>query len=88
MDAHTDNPWTGATLSALRDRGLLGDPEREGPHMFAWREPQTITTALDDAGFFDATVEQVDLLFEYPASTTGGMPASICRPISRRRSAS
>lgn len=60
-----DNPWTGGTVAALRDRGLLGDPERDGPHMFAWRDPQTITTALDDAGFFDAAVEQVDLTFEY-----------------------
>lgn len=63
--AHTENPWTGATLPALRDRGLIGDPEREGPHMFAWRDPQTISTALDDAGFFDAVVEQVDVLFEF-----------------------
>lgn len=60
-----DNPWTGATLPALRDRGLLGDPEREGPQMFAWRDPQTIVDALGDAGFFDVVVEQVDLTFEW-----------------------
>jgi SAM-dependent methyltransferase len=63
--SHTDNPWTGATLPGLRDRGLLGDPERDGPQMFAWRDPHTITEALGDAGFFDPIVEQVDLTFEY-----------------------
>ncbi|MEH3055056.1 MAG: hypothetical protein PGN13_13835 [Patulibacter minatonensis] len=45
--------------------GLQGDPEREGPHMFAWREPQEIVDSLGDAGFFDPVVEQVDLVFEY-----------------------
>lgn len=64
-DGVDHNPWTGSTLPALRDRGLLGDPHREGPHMFAWRDPQVITTALDDAGFFDPVVEQVELSFEY-----------------------
>ncbi|MBO9534649.1 MAG: methyltransferase domain-containing protein [Solirubrobacteraceae bacterium] len=63
--AHTDNPWTGATLPALRDRGLVGDPEREGPQMFAWRDPAVIVDNLGDAGFFDVVVEQVDLTFEY-----------------------
>lgn len=63
--SHADNPWTGATLPALRDRGLVGDPEREGPQMFAWRDPATIVEALGDAGFFDPVVEQVDLAFDY-----------------------
>jgi SAM-dependent methyltransferase len=62
---YEDNPWTGATLPALRDRGLTGDPTRPGPHMFAWADPETITDALDSAAFFDTVVEQVDLLFEF-----------------------
>jgi SAM-dependent methyltransferase len=62
---HTENPWTGGTVSALRDRGLLGDPKREGPHMFAWRDAATIASAFDDAGFFDPVVEPVDMVFSY-----------------------
>ncbi|MDQ8043239.1 MAG: methyltransferase domain-containing protein [Solirubrobacteraceae bacterium] len=62
---HTDNPWTGATLQALADRGLQGDPTRPGPHMFAWADPATIVEALDGAGFFDARVEQVDMTFDF-----------------------
>jgi len=60
-----DNPWTGAQLPALRDRGLALDPERPGPHMFTWRDPAVITEALHTAGFFDPVVEQVELLFEF-----------------------
>ncbi|MDO9355165.1 MAG: methyltransferase domain-containing protein [Solirubrobacteraceae bacterium] len=63
--SHEDNPWTGATLPALGDRGLTGDPTRPGPQMFAWADPSLIVTALEDAGFFDITVEQVDMTFEY-----------------------
>ena len=60
-----DNPWTGATLPALRDRGLQGDPARPGPHMFTWADPSLITEALDRVGFFDPVVEQVDMVFEF-----------------------
>ncbi len=63
--SHDDNPWTGATLPALRDRGLLGDPTGPGPHMFSWADPSLIVEALENAGFFDIVVEPVDLVFEY-----------------------
>ncbi|MBJ7471181.1 MAG: methyltransferase domain-containing protein [Solirubrobacteraceae bacterium] len=62
---HDDNPWTGATLSALRDRGLAADPTRPGPHMFAWADPARIVEALENTGFFDPAVEQVDMAFTY-----------------------
>lgn len=63
--AHDENPWTGATLPALRDRGLAGDPTRPGPHMFAWRDPARIVEALEASGFFDPVVEQVDMTFAF-----------------------
>lgn len=62
---HEDNPWTGATLSALRDRGLAGDPTRPAPHMFTWADPNRIIETLENAGFFDPVVEQVDMVFRY-----------------------
>lgn len=60
-----DNPWSGATLPALRDRGLALDPGRPGPQQFTWRDPAVITEALHAAGFLDPTIEQVDLMFEF-----------------------
>lgn len=65
--AAEDNPWTGATLPALRDRGLAGDPLRDGPHMFAWADAERIGRALDDAGFFDTEIEQAAIEFSYPS---------------------
>ena len=62
---HEDNPWTGATLSALRDRGLAGDPTRPGPHMFTWADSSRIVDTLENTGFFDPVVEQVDMVFKY-----------------------
>ncbi len=63
--SHEDNPWTGSTLSALRDRGLIGDPTRPGPQMFAWADPAKIVDVLGDSGFFDPVVEQVDMTFTF-----------------------
>jgi SAM-dependent methyltransferase len=60
-----ENPWRGATLPALRDRGLIGDPERPGPHMFCWADPARILTALDEAAFFDPVITQVELSFTH-----------------------
>lgn len=62
---HEDNQWTGATLPALRDRGLTADPLRPGPQMFAWADPVVLHDALLNAGFCDVVVEQVDLSFEF-----------------------
>ncbi len=58
-----ENPWTGGTLPALADRGLAYNPPPGEPGMYAWSEPATIQVALDEAGFFDVQVEQVDIEF-------------------------
>lgn len=60
------NPWTGAPLPALLDRGLIPDPARiQGPHQFAWQDPAMIREALLGAGFFDPQIEQVDIEFVF-----------------------
>ncbi|MFT4035147.1 MAG: methyltransferase domain-containing protein [Patulibacter sp.] len=60
-----DNPWRGATFPALRDRGLVGAPDADGPHLFAWADPDRIIEALDAAAFFDPQITQASFSFEF-----------------------
>lgn len=62
-----ENPWRGATLPALRDRGLIGDPDRPGPQIFAWADRERIDVALDASGFFDFNFTKVGFTFDFPS---------------------
>lgn len=61
------NPWTTiAKEEASRlVPGAMPAAEPGAPDMFAWRDPATIRTALQDAGFVEPEVEQVDMTLRY-----------------------
>ncbi len=60
-----DNPWASAPLRELRAMGLMEAPDLDAPNMFAFRDPARIRGLLEETGFTDIAVEQVDILFRY-----------------------
>ncbi len=64
----TENPWT--AIAQEEASRMLGLPtpatSKPGePGMFAWRDPATIVEALQDGGFVDPHVEQVDMTLRF-----------------------
>lgn len=66
-DAPERNPWTTiAKEEAARFVPAAAPGAAPGaPDMFAWRDPATIVEALQDGGFVDPHVEQVDMTLRY-----------------------
>jgi SAM-dependent methyltransferase len=60
-----DNPWSAVPHDELRRMGLEDAPGPDAPGQFAWSEEATIRAALEDAGFVDIVVEQVDFAFAF-----------------------
>jgi len=60
-----DNPWASVAQEELAATGVLAAPDPEEPGMFAFRDPVTIERLLQDAGFTDVAVEQLDLVWRY-----------------------
>ena len=60
-----DNPWTAVAQAELAKTGVFAPPDPAEPNMFAFREPATIVDLLEDAGFTDVVVEQLDLVWNY-----------------------
>jgi SAM-dependent methyltransferase len=58
-----DNPWR-----ALMDVGLGAPAEDSGPGMFAWGDPQTIASQLEEAGFLEHHVEAVGLEWAFASA--------------------
>jgi SAM-dependent methyltransferase len=60
-----DNPWAAVPQRALL--ALTGGPapDLDEPNMFAFRDPATIAELLEETGFTDIVVEQLDLVWRY-----------------------
>jgi SAM-dependent methyltransferase len=62
----TDNPWGSVPMEEMRAIAGLPEPDLDAPNMFAFRDPDRIRSLLEETGFTDITVEQVDIVFRYP----------------------
>ena len=60
-----DNPWASAPMAELQAMGAIQAPDLDAPNMFAFRDPARIRGLLEQTGFTDIAVEQVDVRFEY-----------------------
>ena len=60
-----DNPWISIARQELAKISSLPPPDPEEPGMFAFGEPERIEALLDDAGFTEVQIEQVDIVFAY-----------------------
>jgi SAM-dependent methyltransferase len=60
-----DNPWNSVPTAELRAMGALEPPDLDAPGMYAFRDPARIRALLEDTGFTDIVVEQIDLVFHY-----------------------
>jgi SAM-dependent methyltransferase len=61
----SENPWASVPQQELFKLANLPPPDPDEPDMFAFRDPATITGLLEDAGFTDIVVEQLDLVWHY-----------------------
>ncbi len=43
----------------------IDEPDLDAPNMFAFRDPDRIRSLLEETGFTDIVVEQVDILLPY-----------------------
>jgi ubiquinone/menaquinone biosynthesis C-methylase UbiE len=60
-----DNPWAAVPQAQLVAIGAIAPPDPDEPNMFSFRDPATITGLLEDAGFTDIVVEQLDIVWNY-----------------------
>jgi ubiquinone/menaquinone biosynthesis C-methylase UbiE len=60
-----DNPWNSVHTAELRAMGALEPSDLDAPGMYAFRDPARIRALLEDTGFTDIVVEQIDLVFHY-----------------------
>jgi SAM-dependent methyltransferase len=60
-----DNPWSGVPLAELRTMGAIEPLDLDAPGMFAFHDPDRIGALLEDTGFTDIVIEQVDVVSRY-----------------------
>jgi SAM-dependent methyltransferase len=60
-----DNPWSAVPSAELRAMGALDPPDLDAPGMFAFRDPDRIRALLEDTGFTDIVIEQLDVVSHY-----------------------
>lgn len=60
-----DNPWASVPVRTLQEMGATEPPDPDAPGMFAFRDPARIRGLLQETGFTDIVVEDVDLVFRY-----------------------
>jgi len=60
-----DNPWASVAQEELARMGAVPPPDPGEPNMFAFRDPATITELLEEAGFTDVVLDQLDLVWRY-----------------------
>ncbi len=60
-----DNPWASVAQEEIAATGVLPEPDPQEPNMFAFRDPATIRALLEEAGFTDVVVEQLDLVWRF-----------------------
>jgi SAM-dependent methyltransferase len=56
-----DNPWNAVPSEELRAVGALEPVDLDAPGMYALRDPDRIGALLDDTGFTDVVIEQIDI---------------------------
>jgi len=61
------NPWMGAPSAVIAERGLVQRPAPGTPGPMAWAEPGRIAAELEDAGFTEVRVDEVEFRFAYPS---------------------
>jgi SAM-dependent methyltransferase len=60
-----DNPWTSVAQDELVKALAAAPPDLDEPNMFAFRDAARIERLLEDAGFGDIVVDQLDLVWHY-----------------------
>jgi len=60
-----DNPWAAVPMAELVAIGAAEPPSPDEPSMFAFRDPQRIGTLLEEAGFTEIVIEQLDLVWRF-----------------------
>jgi SAM-dependent methyltransferase len=60
-----ENPWASVAQEELAKTGALPPPDPDEPNMFAFSDPARIHELLDDGGFSDVVVDQLDLVWRY-----------------------
>jgi SAM-dependent methyltransferase len=60
------NPWQSVPIGMLVDRGLLEPPD-PGPGQFAWAADGAIGEHLENVGFVEFAIDQIDFPVRYPS---------------------
>ena len=60
-----DNPWSWVPQTGLVRMGAIEPPDLDVPNMFAFRDPDKIRALLEDAGFTDIVIDQLDLAWRF-----------------------
>jgi ubiquinone/menaquinone biosynthesis C-methylase UbiE len=60
-----ENPWTAIAQEEARALAGVEEPDVEAPNMFAFRDPERIRGLLEETGFTDIVIEQVDIELHY-----------------------
>jgi ubiquinone/menaquinone biosynthesis C-methylase UbiE len=63
--APVENPWASVAQEELAAIAELPAPDPAEPNMFAFSDPATIRGMLDESGFTDVVVDQLDLVWHY-----------------------
>jgi SAM-dependent methyltransferase len=61
-----DNPWNAVPTGELLAMQAIEPPDPDAPGMYAFRDPARIRALLEQTGFTDIVVDQVDVVFRYP----------------------
>ena len=61
-----ENPWSAVAMEETLRMAGAPEPDLDAPNMFAFRDPARIGSLLEETGFEDIVVEQVDLVLRYP----------------------
>jgi ubiquinone/menaquinone biosynthesis C-methylase UbiE len=60
-----ENLWSAVAREEVMRLAGLPEPDLDEPNMFAFRDPQRIRGLLEETGFADIVVEQLDLVLDY-----------------------
>jgi SAM-dependent methyltransferase len=61
-----DNPWNAVPTAELLAIEAIEPQDPDAPGMYAFRDPGRIRALLEQTGFTDIVVDQVDVVFRYP----------------------
>jgi ubiquinone/menaquinone biosynthesis C-methylase UbiE len=63
--APDENPWIAVAQQELAATGVMAALDPDEPNMYAFRDPARILDLLEEAGFTDVVIEQLDLVWHY-----------------------